>query len=129
MIEHLHSQLSPATSSSAPTTELAFASIRGWFTTMRETHKGRMPNDVRAAWRAEHMALALCHDDVSDAEMARETGCSRKVLAQERERYYNWADGSEETLIDFHERAGNHVGRLLARVPRRSEGEGGRARY
>ena len=101
VIEHLHSQISPPTSTSASTSEHALASISGWFTTMREAHKGRMPNDVRAAWRAVHMALVLCHEDISDAKMALETGCSRKVLAEERERYFNWVEGSEETLINF----------------------------
>ena len=101
VIEHLHSQISPPTSTSASTSELALTSISGWFTTMREAHKGRMPNDVRAAWRAVHMALVLCHEDISDAKMALETGCSRKVLAEERERYFNWVEGSEETLINF----------------------------
>ena len=33
--------------------------------------------------------------------MARITGCSRKLLSQERERYYAWLEGSEGTLVDF----------------------------
>ena len=33
--------------------------------------------------------------------MARITGCSRKILSQERERYYAWLEGSEGTLVDF----------------------------
>ena len=77
---------------------------------LKSKYHGRFPNDVRAAYRAVHQAVATsCSDPrykgildtVSMQDKARLLDTSRKMLAEERDRFAHFLEGDIEHLVEL----------------------------
>ena len=85
-------------------------SIRAWMKELKSKYHGRFPNEVRAAYRAVHQAVATACSDplykgildkVSTQDKARLLGTSRKMLEEERDRFAHFLEGDIEYLVEL----------------------------
>jgi len=85
-------------------------SIRAWMKELKSKYHGRFPNEVRAAYRAVHQAVATACSDpqykgildkVSTQDKARLLDTSRKMLEEERDRFAHFLEGDIEHLVEL----------------------------
>ena len=85
-------------------------SIRAWMKELKSKYHGRFPNEIRAAYRAVHQAVATACSDpqykgildkVSMQDKARLLDTSRKMLEEERDRFAHFLEGDIEHLVEL----------------------------
>ena len=79
------------------------ASLRAYYSTLKQRHRGRYPNDVRAAKMGVDQSVSIATEghSVSLSAIADLLGADRHCLSSARERWLSWCKGDEDLLVSF----------------------------
>ena len=102
LVQELYKKILGSTEipSSLKCQELALASLRSFFETLKTKYNGRYPNDIRQAQQIVCSAIASNYPQRKLGQLALATGATTKQLSKAQKRWKDWCDGTAEIFYD-----------------------------